>query len=157
MWLLKLAALSIILENNVRSQKSTICIGKGISEKHIGSMYTICIQKKMENNISSIIPIIRIRKNQKNHISSIMSTILKGSSIISTICRGFLKEIRPWPLFLREIQRIALLPTGSYHESDLQFVFGQPFLGLANTLRGPKDRSVATTIMSVIISFAHTG
>ncbi|XP_042875117.1 acetylcholinesterase-like isoform X1 [Penaeus japonicus] len=46
---------------------------------------------------------------------------------------------------------------GSYHESDLQFVFGQPFLGLANTLRGPKDRSVATTIMSVIISFAHTG
>ncbi|XP_042226837.1 carboxylesterase 1E-like isoform X2 [Homarus americanus] len=46
---------------------------------------------------------------------------------------------------------------GSYHESELQFVFGQPFLGLMNTLRGPDDRSVATTIMRLIISFAHTG
>nr|XP_045605254.1 pyrethroid hydrolase Ces2a-like [Procambarus clarkii] len=46
---------------------------------------------------------------------------------------------------------------GSYHESDLQFMFGQPFLGLVNTLRGPHDRSVATTIMRLFVSFAHTG
>lgn len=47
--------------------------------------------------------------------------------------------------------------TGSYHESELQFVFGQPYLGLANTLRGPMDRAVASTIMGIMVSFAHTG
>lgn len=46
---------------------------------------------------------------------------------------------------------------GSYHESELQFVFGQPFLGLVNTLRAPLDRSVSSTIMSIMISFAYTG
>nr|XP_053639879.1 pyrethroid hydrolase Ces2a-like isoform X2 [Cherax quadricarinatus] len=46
---------------------------------------------------------------------------------------------------------------GSYHESELQFMFGQPFLGLKNTLRSPHDRTVAATFMALFVSFAHTG
>ncbi|XP_045115752.1 neuroligin-2-like isoform X2 [Portunus trituberculatus] len=46
---------------------------------------------------------------------------------------------------------------GSYHESELQFVFGLPFLGLVNTLRSPQDRSVAATFMKLLASFAHSG
>ncbi|KAG0722976.1 Neuroligin-3 [Chionoecetes opilio] len=46
---------------------------------------------------------------------------------------------------------------GSYHESELQFVFGLPFLGLGNTLRTPQDRSVAATFMQLLTSFAHSG
>ncbi|XP_050701319.1 cocaine esterase-like isoform X3 [Eriocheir sinensis] len=46
---------------------------------------------------------------------------------------------------------------GSYHESELQFVFGLPFLGLVNTLRNTEDRTVAATFMQLLGSFAHTG
>ncbi|KAK4288815.1 hypothetical protein Pmani_038181 [Petrolisthes manimaculis] len=46
---------------------------------------------------------------------------------------------------------------GSYHESDLQFVFGLPFLGLVNTLRAPLDRSVAAALMRLLVSFAKHG
>ncbi|XP_066965031.1 bile salt-activated lipase-like isoform X2 [Macrobrachium rosenbergii] len=46
---------------------------------------------------------------------------------------------------------------GSYHESDLQFLFGQPYLGLENTLRMPEDRAVADILMDLLLAFAHTG
>ncbi|KAK3859728.1 hypothetical protein Pcinc_034178 [Petrolisthes cinctipes] len=46
---------------------------------------------------------------------------------------------------------------GSYHESDLQFAFGLPFLGLVNTLRAPLDRSVAAALMKLLVSFAKYG
>ncbi|RXG51216.1 hypothetical protein Avbf_15536 [Armadillidium vulgare] len=46
---------------------------------------------------------------------------------------------------------------GSYHESDLQYIFGQPLLGLSNSLRHENDSEVARLSMAVIKSFANYG
>ncbi|RXG59117.1 Esterase E4 [Armadillidium vulgare] len=45
----------------------------------------------------------------------------------------------------------------SYHESDLQYIFGQPLLGLSNSLRHENDSEVARLSMAVIKSFANYG
>lgn len=60
------------------------------------------------------------------------------------------------PPFLPRCSLLCVSP-GSYHESELQFVFGLPFLGLVNTLRNTEDRTVAATFMQLLGSFAHTG
>ncbi|XP_076043347.1 uncharacterized protein LOC143026589 isoform X2 [Oratosquilla oratoria] len=46
---------------------------------------------------------------------------------------------------------------GSYHESELQFFLGEPFMGYLNTLRHASDRATALTAMDILATFAYTG
>ncbi|XP_046397738.1 neuroligin-2-like [Ischnura elegans] len=46
---------------------------------------------------------------------------------------------------------------GAYHESELQFLFGEPFLGYSNHLRAANDKEVSEMLMSLWINFAKHG
>ncbi|XP_071451698.1 liver carboxylesterase 1F-like [Hetaerina americana] len=46
---------------------------------------------------------------------------------------------------------------GAYHESELQFLFGEPFLGYSNHLRATNDKEVSEMLMSLWINFAKHG
>ncbi|XP_054713059.1 acetylcholinesterase-like [Uloborus diversus] len=50
-----------------------------------------------------------------------------------------------------------LFVAGSYHESELYYLFGFPHFGLENALRLPQDKQVSDTMIRLWTNFARTG
>uniref|UniRef100_T1IS79 Carboxylesterase type B domain-containing protein n=1 Tax=Strigamia maritima TaxID=126957 RepID=T1IS79_STRMM len=46
---------------------------------------------------------------------------------------------------------------GSYHESELQYIFGEPYLNYSNTLKLESDKKVSDFMMKLWINFANFG
>ncbi|CAG0891280.1 unnamed protein product, partial [Darwinula stevensoni] len=46
---------------------------------------------------------------------------------------------------------------GAYHESELQYIFGEPFLDYKNTLQGDADKNVSHRMMEIVTNFVYQG
>lgn len=52
---------------------------------------------------------------------------------------------------------IIFLLTGAYHESELQFIFGEAYLNYSNHMRSFDDRKMSDFMMSIWGNFARNG
>lgn len=52
---------------------------------------------------------------------------------------------------------IYFFSTGSYHESELYYIFGFPHMNLQNALRLKEDKQVADIMIQLWTDFAKTG